>query len=466
MIMNQDIGTSDEEALRRELKEARARLDGLVSELYEVDRELEALEIERQHYRLLESVCSSLDELASLGGSELFWGDRDIGASGDDPLRPVRNRISEFEKSVDTIEERRQMLFGEIQLHEDRADLIAGDVLEAQKLEELRKFEWEIERDVEVLPFRSSVMPWATGGEDDQRFRKALAATLLVSLILSFLLPLVEIPLPERWEVLEQQERLTRLVREELPPPPAVEIAEPEPIPEEEAAPSQEEAPVVAEQPIPEAAPAAKPADKPTPESKGILAFREKFSSLADDTAVARLGSNARISNPGDLASGLPQRSMVTSKAPSASGGINVAELSRDTGGSGQALSGVAVARATSTIGTGSGGNGNRPLAGGGPGLGRTDEEIQIVFDRHKAALYRLYNRELRKNPTLKGQMILRMTIEPDGSVSLCEVKSTDMKSPTLSQQVVSRVKGFDFGAKDGVPAVTIVYPIDFLPAT
>ena len=34
----------------------------------------------------------------------------------------------------------------------------------------------------------------------------------------------------------------------------------------------------------------------------------------------------------------------------------------------------------------------------------------------------------------------------------------------TWSTQVVERVKTFDFGAKE-VPAITIVYPIDFLPA-
>ena len=127
-------------------------------------------------------------------------------------------------------------------------------------------------------------------------------------------------------------------------------------------------------------------------------------------------------------------------------------------------MGGVEVTQATSTIG--SGGGSDRPLAGGGAGLGRTDEEIQIVFDRHKSALYRMYNRELRKNPALKGQMVLRMTIEADGSVSLCELKSTNMKSPTLSAQVVKRVKTFDFGAKEGISAVTIAYPIDFLPAT
>ena len=36
----------------------------------------------------------------------------------------------------------------------------------------------------------------------------------------------------------------------------------------------------------------------------------------------------------------------------------------------------------------------------------RTDEEIQIVFDRYKAALYRIYNRELRNDPNLKGKMV------------------------------------------------------------
>ena len=101
----------------------------------------------------------------------------------------------------------------------------------------------------------------------------------------------------------------------------------------------------------------------------------------------------------------------------------------------------------------------------GGAMAGRTDEEIQIVFDRYKASLYRLYNRELRKDPTLRGQMILKLTIEPDGSVSFCVMQSSDMNAPTLGQQVVDRVTTFDFGAKEDIAAVTIIYPIDFLPA-
>jgi hypothetical protein len=61
--------------------------------------------------------------------------------------------------------------------------------------------------------------------------------------------------------------------------------------------------------------------------------------------------------------------------------------------------------------------------------------------------------------------MVLRLTIEPDGSVSMCVLQSTDMKAPELSAQVVDRVRTINFGAKEGVQALTIVYPIDFLPA-
>jgi hypothetical protein len=120
----------------------------------------------------------------------------------------------------------------------------------------------------------------------------------------------------------------------------------------------------------------------------------------------------------------------------------------------------VQLSRVASSIGAS--GSSDRPLSAGAV-AGRTDEEIQIVFDRYKAALYRLYNRELRKDPTLRGQMILQLTIEPDGSVSFCELQSSDMKAPMLADQVVNRILRFDFGAKE-VPPVTIFYPIDFLP--
>ena len=39
------------------------------------------------------------------------------------------------------------------------------------------------------------------------------------------------------------------------------------------------------------------------------------------------------------------------------------------------------------------------------------------------------------------------------------------MNAPELAEQVVNITRTINFGAKDGVQALTISYPIDFLPA-
>jgi hypothetical protein len=439
--------SQDERALLAQIEQARERLDGLVRELRVVDRELEGFSQESRQYRLLGQACGALEELSDLGAAALFWDGRLLDGEGADHVRLVRGRVDVFEKHLGEIEARRQDVLDQIQQQEEGTDLLEHDLFEVRRLEEERKLEWIIERETSPLPTRELVMPWTRGGADDDRFRKALAASLLLGLLLGLLLPMIDLPLPDRLEPLEVPDRFARLMEERrAPPPPVQKETKPEevkPEPEDE---------LVAEQAAP----------KKTAESKGILAFREKFSGLAASKAPARLGSEARITSAGEAASGRPTRNMVATQASGSSGGINLASLSRDTGGGGQAIEGVQVARVTSSIGGVAGED--RPLSSG-PAMGRTDEEIQIEFDRHKAALYRLYNRELRRDPTLRGQMLLRMRIEPDGSVSLCEVQSTDMDAPRLSAQVADRVRTFDFGAKE-VPAITILYPIDFLPAT
>jgi hypothetical protein len=230
----------------------------------------------------------------------------------------------------------------------------------------------------------------------------------------------------------------------------------------------------------------AQPEPPPKVGTAGILAFKDKIASLAKDTIAPRLGADARHGAADEI--GRPSsRSALTASSPGSSGGINVAALNRNVGGGGGGAggggsggggsggsgsgngggsgggNGIGTGRATSPIN--SIGGADRPKARSGPGNARTDEEIQIVFDRYKSSFYRLYNRELRNNPTLQGQMVLRLTIEPDGSVSMCVLQSTKMDAPELVTEVVNRVKTMNFGPKDGVPAVTIVYPIDFLPA-
>ncbi len=447
----------DEQALRGELREARERLEALEGELRAVDRELEGLAVEREQYGLLAEACDRLEQLGKLGGAGLFWSGGTGGGAGGEHLQVVWGRVEAFQGRLAEIEGRRQAILERIGSQQQDTEILEYDVYDAYQQAERRKLEWVIEREISAVPARQEVMPWSRGGEDDQRFRESLGTSLLLSLVLGLLIPQIDLPLPESWEPIEVPDRLVRLIRQERPPPAP-------PVALRERKPELRKAEVPEEVLVAEAAPVPQQAPKPSAQSKGILAFREKFSGLADSRSAARLGARARISNSGHTPSGLPQRSMVATQGSGSSGGINLAALSRDLGGGGGGgIEGVQVARATSSLGSGTGSD--RPRSDG-PSLSRTDEEIQIVFDRHKAALYRLYNRELRRDPTLKGQMVLRITIEPDGSVSLCQLQATDMDAPQLSAQVVDRVRTFDFGAKDGIPAITILYPIDFLPAT
>lgn len=448
----------NEAALRAQLEQSQECLDKHTGELRAIEAELEELAVDRQQYALLQEACGALEKLDEQDAASLFW--REIAAvdNGRAHLRTVRERVDAFQRQLGEIEAGRQAVLAKIVREEENGEFLEEDLYELKRAEEERKREWIVEREMSSQPARPSVMPWNRGGEEDQRFRRVLLQALLVSLLLGVVFPWIPLPVLDRWEVIEVPERLTRLIREErtVTPPPVRELRQEEPKP-------VEETPLLAEQGSPE--PAVKQKPKPGAGSKGILAFRKQFSSLADNGAAARLGSQARITRSGEAASGRPTRSLVTTQGPGSSGGIDLASLSRDVGGGGgEGIEGVQVTRATSAIGAIGGGTG-RPLSGG-PGSARTDEEIQIVFDRHKSALYRLYNRELRRDPTLQGQMLLRMTIESDGSVSMCALQSSDMKAPALASQIVERVKTFDFGAKDGIPAITILYPIDFLPAT
>ena len=483
------IDYQEEPELRAQVEQVRGRLEGLAADLRVVDEEVESLAPQRQHHELLDQACGSLERLSELGADSLFWDEWLEPAEVAEKLHRVRSRVSVFQAQLAELDERRRAILAEVGREEENLEILGEDLDEILLEQERRKLEWVEEREISPVPRRVQLMAWARGGEEDRRFRKTLTASLAVSLLLGALLPMIDLPLPKLFVPDDMPKRLAQLVRPELakpiPPPPVVPETPPEP-----QEPEAVEEPVPSEPPDPEtptvAAAEPMPTEQPNqlppgpgagagPQSQkavakaGILAFRDKFASLAKDDVAPRLGAAARFGDADDV-SRAASRSMLTSNAPGSSGGINLASLSRNVGGGGPGgpgggggIHGVQVGRATSSIA--SIGGGNRPLARGGPGPSRTDEEIQIVFDRYKASFYRLYNRELRNDPTLQGQMVLRLTIEPDGGVSMCKLQSTDMEAPALVAQVLNRVLTINFGAKEGVQALTIVYPIDFLPA-
>ncbi|MCP5114825.1 MAG: hypothetical protein GY953_28685, partial [bacterium] len=181
----------------------------------------------------------------------------------------------------------------------------------------------------------------------DQRFRRSLAASVLLCVLTGWLVSVVDLPILELSRLTEVPERVANLVREEMrpPPPPQVEeavvpdeeIPEPEPELAEEQPP--ENLPESTEKPL--VAEAAPENTKEKVKSKGILAFRDSFASRASLRPTAKLGSQARLSSAGENAVGRPERAMVTTSALGSSGGINLSSISRDVGGGGEGIGGV-----------------------------------------------------------------------------------------------------------------------------
>jgi TonB family protein len=174
---------------------------------------------------------------------------------------------------------------------------------------------------------------------------------------------------------------------------------------------------------------------------------------------------------------GLPVRALITSNATRGSGGINTAAYSRDTGGGGLA------GRATTLVegvaggggGGGPGGGGARAGSGGGAKGGslqrsgsgkasRSIEEIKLVFERNKGAIYALYNRALRDDPALQGKVVLELRIAPSGQISDLRIITSELKAEELERKLLARIRMFEFGAKD-VEAMVVTWPVDFLPS-
>jgi outer membrane biosynthesis protein TonB len=453
------LPASEQRQLANELARTRTQRASLQHELSEVEGELEDLAPQRDRHHLVVEACTALEKLATIGGDQLFWGSDTSSERAAASLRAARSRVAEVGEWFSHMEGRQASLRARVRQCNDAIDAIERALFEVQYEEEQLSYEWEIEREIDEKP-RKALLSWVYSGEDDKRFRKSAWLALLLTTVLSAIISQMTLPplIADNGEQVPQ--RVVRLLMEEKPVPPPAKVEVPKPKVKETKPVEKPVQLAKAEPKVQELAP-----KEPEAKDQGILAFRERLASAKDDQVVGRLGAQARIDNS-DYG-GRAQRSMLTTNAPGSSGGINLASISRGMGGgpgNGAGMAGVQVTRASSAIAAVGTPGGDRPLSNDAGVAGRTDEEIQIVFDRYKSALYRLYNQELRRDPTLRGQVILKLTIEPDGSVSMCELKSSDMNAPDLTAQVVERVKGFDFGAK-AVPAITILYPIDFLPA-
>ncbi len=310
-----------------------------------------------------------------------------------------------------------------------------------------------------AMPFhRVYELPWSPGSEAEARFKKILRNCFVAYLVFGILIPLL--PVAERDPTLapEISDRVVRLIVEQpkpKPPPKVAPVVEPKP------------EPIVARvepKPKAEVKPDPVPVDRQKQarekaQKSGLLAFADDLADLRDDKAVTDIaGARAVTGAVGEAVRS--ERSLLTSRVGRGSGGINTAAMSRNTGGAGLN------ARGTTLVKSAVASLANEPekTASQSGKAGRSREEIEMVFDQNKGAIYSLYNRALRSNPALQGKLVLKLTIEPSGQVSDVQVVSSELGDEELERKLVQRIRMFTFLARD-VPSVTTTKPIDFFPA-
>jgi hypothetical protein len=487
-MLAQELATLDAQIGR-----VRQRQEVLEGEMRAVEAELETFSAERQRFDALRDACNAFEKLGALKADDLLWEGGSEAQDAAGHVERARSRVARFEGEIGGILEKQASLQGQINQCLDELNILYEEVRDAYDREERRKQEFVIEREVSSVPYREMIMPWASEAESERRFRRTVLVALFLCFVLGAPILLIKVPMPDRSvAVAEIPERLVELVKKEMPKPAPTRKPASKELPDVSKQAKKEPKPRP-DQHKPEPPVAAggggAPAASNKAEAVGVLKFKNAFKDLMKEIPVARIGTEARLSMDSPQAKGqaVAQRSLVAMQAVGgSSGGIGGAGVSRNVGsGKGRGSGFGAGSGGGYGAGTGSGsGNGagsgvgfarvESSIAGleessrptnDGLGLGRTDEEIQIVFDRYKAALYRIYNQELRKDPTLRGKILMRISIEPDGAVSLCKVESTELASPELVDKIVDRIRRFNFGPKEGVKKMTILYPIDFLPA-
>lgn len=319
-------------------------------------------------------------------------------------------------------------------------------------------------------------LPWSVSIGEDRRFQRMLCWFFGAFLLLAVIVPMIPVPELAREEQEKLPEQLARLLLEEqVIPEPVIEKPEPPKVVEEippeivETRPPEpkpaEEPKIVESKPEPEVAPAqlAEEARQRAAVS-GLMQFRDDLQSMRDMVDVEAI-STADLRRAESAATEV-KRDLIASKATAKSGGVQVDEVSIDAGG--VALSGKENTMVDSSLSL-PGGSGTQAvyreeLDDGSDGLPyRSEEEMRRVMDANKSAIFAVYNRALRSDPTLEGKLMVSMTIEASGFISLVTLISSQLDDTELEEKLLTRIKLIQFPAGE-YALTTLNQTFDFLP--
>ena len=318
-------------------------------------------------------------------------------------------------------------------------------------------------------------LPWANATQEQSQFKRLSIGFIVLFLIVSVVIPMIPVPELAREEQEKLPDNLARLLIEEPVdiPEPVIEEpvpVEPEPVVEEEPEVVEPEVPPEPIEPEivePEPEPPAEVIEEARQRASvsGLLQFQDDLQQMREMVDVEAL-STADLRNSSSEET-VVQRDLLSSGAQAESGGIAVSDISVNAGG-------IAVSGRESTYVDSSlalpGGVGSEALyqdepetAAGGGLPPRSEEETRRVMDANKSAIFAIYNRALRSDPTLEGKFLVEMVVEPDGFISSVNLISSQLDDPELEQRLLTRIQLIQFPAGN-YATTTVNQTFDFLP--
>ncbi len=304
---------------------------------------------------------------------------------------------------------------------------------------------------------------WDFAQRAESRFKRIIRTLVIIYLIVGVIIPFIKLIGQEKGGGDQGKTRYAQMVQPHQEAPVAQKEEEPAPQPE----PTKETEPPkpkkeVQQKPVPTQQQQVQTA-RQVAQRSGLLAMANQFSDLRDRN-LTQLDSTRAISS--DQAGG-GEVVGDASQAFAANAGTSSTGIASNTPGSGQRYpNGTKLdQRKTTTVQSpvGFGRDTSKPGQSGDSAIpGRTDEEINAVFDRAKGAFNAIYTRASNQNPNLPsaGVIVISFTIQPDGSVTNCKLVSSTFADPEVTNKVVQRASLLNFGPK-AVPAYSVPhYPI------
>jgi hypothetical protein len=324
-----------------------------------------------------------------------------------------------------------------------------------------------------------TVLPWSSSELENKRFRTITAVVLCITLAFAAVVKWQELPERARADKEKVPPQLTRLMtpRKVEPPKPIPEpkpkpvvpepkIEKPKPVPPKPVEPKKappKEVKKVPPKPVKVKVPTQAEITelaKTKAKQSGLLAFQDDLASMRDDASLTNLADTDTIKGAG--ASNQTQRKFIGKKVAGNSGGVDTSRLTTNIGSKGE-LAGrknteyVAPSEGLASLAA-------KQIVTEDTVLGSRDtESIRKVLDANKGAIYAIYRKALRSDPSLQGKLTVNLQIEPNGSVSKVKLVFSELDSPAVEKKLLNRIRLINFGELQ-VTQTLLDYSFNFLP--